>query len=298
MTSFVQIPVRGGDHPDIHFDRPGAPQRLELLFLKHPQEFRLDGRAHLAHFVEEDRPPVGKLKPPLAAGNGAGEGALLMSEKLALEKRLRKGGAGDLDKRLPGPGAVVMDGVGHHLLPRPAFPHEQHRGVGGRHHGQRVQKTFHLRAPADDPGKIETVAQTFLENQVLRAEMIVLQRLFDQYLQFLDVQGFRQVIEGPRLERLHGRFYRGVGGHDQDGHEGTDFPDLGQRLDPVHVRHADVQQDEVKGLFFHGPDGFRAVGRFRHRISVFAQNGPQHDPMALFIVHDENFRFFIHIRLL
>ena len=60
-------------------------------------------------------------------------------------------------------------------------------------------RLFHLPAPADDPGKIETVAQAFLQNEVLRAEMIVLQRLFNQDLQFLDVQGFRQVIEGPAL---------------------------------------------------------------------------------------------------
>ena len=104
LDLLCQVPVRGGDHPDIHLDRPGAPQRLELLLLEDPQELRLEGRAHLAHLVEEDRPPVGELKPPLAAGDGAGEGPLLMAEELALQERLRKGGAGDLDKGLLRPG--------------------------------------------------------------------------------------------------------------------------------------------------------------------------------------------------
>ena len=77
---------------------------------------------------------------------------------------------------------------------------------------------------------------------------------------------------------------------------GADLPDLAQRLDPVHVRHADVQEDDVKGLFPHGLHGLRAVGGLRHRVPLRAQDSLEHDPVALFIVHDQYLGFFSHSR--
>jgi hypothetical protein len=84
LDILFQVPVRGGDHPDIHFYRLGASHRFELLLLEDPQELHLCGPTHLAHFVKEEGPPVGQLKSPLAAGNGAGKSTLLVAEKLAL----------------------------------------------------------------------------------------------------------------------------------------------------------------------------------------------------------------------
>jgi hypothetical protein len=58
----LQVLVRRGDDPDIDLDRPRRPQALHLLLLQHTEDFRLRLRAHVADFVEEDRPAVRLLE--------------------------------------------------------------------------------------------------------------------------------------------------------------------------------------------------------------------------------------------
>jgi hypothetical protein len=84
------------------------------------------------------------MVPPSASSNrrgGAGERAPLVAEDLALEQRLGEGGAVDGDEGPPGPGTVVVDGAGHHLLAGPALAAEQH---GGSALGHPVHHVEHL----------------------------------------------------------------------------------------------------------------------------------------------------------
>ena len=53
----------------------------------------------LADLVEEDRAAVGRLELPDLELVGAGEGAALVAEQLALQEVTRHGGAVDLDER-------------------------------------------------------------------------------------------------------------------------------------------------------------------------------------------------------
>ena len=51
--SIAQIAIGCRDDPDVGFEQPRAPKAQELTFLQHAQEFRLCGRRHLVHLVEE-----------------------------------------------------------------------------------------------------------------------------------------------------------------------------------------------------------------------------------------------------
>ena len=67
---------------------------------EHAQQLRLQRRGHLGDLVEEERAAVGQLEaaqPPLG---GAGEGAALVAEQLALDERLGDGRAVEGDERL------------------------------------------------------------------------------------------------------------------------------------------------------------------------------------------------------
>ena len=85
----LQVAVRGRDQPHVGLDRLVAADPLERLFLQHAQDLALRRQRHVADLVEEQRAAVALLEladpPPL----GAGEGALLVAEQLALQQRSR-----------------------------------------------------------------------------------------------------------------------------------------------------------------------------------------------------------------
>ena len=92
--------VGGGEHPDVHLDRLGAAHPEEGAALEHPQQLDLGGGRDLADLVEEDGAGVGQLEPAQPPLGGAGEGALLVAEQLALEQGVGQRGAVDGDERL------------------------------------------------------------------------------------------------------------------------------------------------------------------------------------------------------
>ena len=76
-----------------------AAEPAEAALLQHAQQLDLRRRRHLADLVEEQRAAVGQLEAALPAIGGAGEGALLVAEDLALEQRLGNRRAVDRDER-------------------------------------------------------------------------------------------------------------------------------------------------------------------------------------------------------
>ena len=57
-----QVAVGGGDHPDVDLFGALGAERLELALLQDAQQLGLQGRAHRADFVEENRAAVGQLE--------------------------------------------------------------------------------------------------------------------------------------------------------------------------------------------------------------------------------------------
>src|SRR5204863_9348241 len=98
-----EVLVRRRDHPDVHLDRARRPQALDFTFLEHAKHLGLRLRAHVAHFVEEDRPAVGLLELAYLLFGRAGERPLLMAEELRLDQLLRYRGAIHLDEAIAAP---------------------------------------------------------------------------------------------------------------------------------------------------------------------------------------------------
>ncbi len=93
--------MRGRDQPHVGLDRLVASHALEPLVLQEPQDLGLHSQRHVADLVEEERAAVALLELADAASVGPGEGALLVAEQLALQKRLRDGRAVDGVERRP-----------------------------------------------------------------------------------------------------------------------------------------------------------------------------------------------------
>ena len=85
---FFQVPVRGCDHPDIHWNRLCSPHRDDLPLLKSAEELHLGCRTHFADLVQEERPALGGHQETLLVLDGSSEGSLDVAEQLTLQKAL------------------------------------------------------------------------------------------------------------------------------------------------------------------------------------------------------------------
>src|SRR5207244_4294375 len=108
------------------------------------------GQRHVADLVEEEGPAVALLELADAAPVGAGEGALLVAEQLALQQLIRDGRAVEGQKRRPGSGAVLVDGAGDYLLAGAALAGDQHRDSLSRNAANGLVDLAHRGAGADD----------------------------------------------------------------------------------------------------------------------------------------------------
>ena len=90
-----QVAVGGGQDADVDLHRLGAADPVDLALLDGAQQLGLQAAVHLADFVEQQGAAVGLLELADAAGHGAGEGALLVAEQLALQQVLGDRGAVD-----------------------------------------------------------------------------------------------------------------------------------------------------------------------------------------------------------
>ena len=94
----MRFAVGGGEHPDIDLHGGRAADPIDHPLLQRAQQFRLQADIHLGDFVEQQRAAIGFLEPADPAGNGAGEGALLVAEQFGFEQSFRDRGAVDRDE--------------------------------------------------------------------------------------------------------------------------------------------------------------------------------------------------------
>src|SRR5262249_11447457 len=155
-------------HVDLDGLRTADP--LELLLLQDAQQLRLELERDLADLVKEQRGAVGHLEAADFLGDGAGEGAPLVPEELALEETRRNGGAGELHERAVAAVAAVVDGPREHLLARARFAEKQYRRIGG---------CYDLRLP-ERPAQRGTVTDDVLERLLVPNLALEVQAFFGE----------------------------------------------------------------------------------------------------------------------
>src|SRR5262245_54353832 len=115
----MEIPVCRGNHADVGVMETCAAEALELAFLEHAKQLRLDGWRHLANFVEKQNATVCLLDPSGFGGYRAGEGAALVAEQFGFEQLVRQGSAVDGDERAAAAPRCVMNEASNHFLAGP-----------------------------------------------------------------------------------------------------------------------------------------------------------------------------------
>ena len=97
-----EIAVGRGDDADVDRHRLAAADAVDDALLDRAQQFRLQPHVHFGDFVEQQRAAVRLLELADAAGERAGEGALLVAEQLGFQQVFRDRRAIDRDERFLG----------------------------------------------------------------------------------------------------------------------------------------------------------------------------------------------------
>jgi len=86
-----------------------------------------------------------------------------MPKELRLQQRLGQGRAADLNQGRSLAQTVLMEGIGHQFFPRAAFPDDEDRGIGFRHHLDLVQDRPHLAVGPQNTVKTKLVFELMFQ---------------------------------------------------------------------------------------------------------------------------------------
>jgi hypothetical protein len=248
----------------------------------------------LADLVEEEGAAVGELEAAGAARDGAGEGAALVAEELAFDQAGRDRGAVDLDEGLAAARGAEVEGAGDELLAGAALGGDEDGGGAGGDLVHGLADRLHVRRAADHAGVGTRIFELLggLGGDCGGAGAFAGDdRLLDDLVDLVAVEGLLQVVEGAELDGLDGRIDGAVGGQ-QDHREVRLVQGQGaQQADAVEVGHAQVGDHDVEGARrgrAYAGQGGGAVGLGVDLVALLPQQRPEDLAQVGFVVDQED----------
>src|ERR1700757_694575 len=116
FDALAQVAMRGRHDANIDLDDAAASKRLHFTILQHLEKLCLEADIHVADLVEQDGSALGKLELAGLVDGGSGEGALLVSEELALDQLRWQRSAVQLEEGLAGARGIGAQAPRHHFL--------------------------------------------------------------------------------------------------------------------------------------------------------------------------------------
>src|SRR5271167_5029371 len=108
---------------------PRPAETLEFAILEDTQQLDLNGRWHIADFVQKERAAVRQFEFSRLAGDRTGKGPFFVAEQFAFKEIFRDSRAVDLQEWAGGTIGMFVNGARDHVLPDAAFAANQNRGV-------------------------------------------------------------------------------------------------------------------------------------------------------------------------
>src|SRR2546428_10620176 len=84
-----QVPVCSSHNSNVHGHRCASPDPIHDLLLDYTQKLSLNGKWHLANFIQENCSTRGELKFAQPSVARTGKGAAFMSKQFILDERFR-----------------------------------------------------------------------------------------------------------------------------------------------------------------------------------------------------------------
>src|SRR2546430_12623610 len=149
-TTLFRSLIRRGNHAHVDGNRlPGADARDDAL-LQRAEYFRLRRQAHIADFVEEECPAIGKLELPRPIRERPGEASLHVAKELALDQLGGNGGAIDFDEGTRRTRAERVNRARDQLFSGAVLAGDQHTCRRGSHLLEQTDHVPDRLARADD----------------------------------------------------------------------------------------------------------------------------------------------------
>ena len=286
--ALAQVAVGGGE--DAHVDLEGlvAAHALEGALLEEAEQLDLGGQRDLAHLVEEDGAAGGQLEAPLAAGDGAGERALLVAEELALQQGLAERRAVEAHQRRLGAGAGAVDHLGDQLLAGAGLALDEDAGAARRHLLDHPQQLDHAGVRADDVPESVALAEPLAQPAVLLHQAGALHGALDHHRQHREIEGLGEVVVGALLHRLDGVGDGAEGGHHHEGRVALGGLGLLHQADAVEARHLQVGEDHVGLELLELAERLEAVGRRLGAVALLTEDLREGRPCVGLVVHDQD----------
>jgi hypothetical protein len=173
-----------------------------------------------------------------------------------------------------------VDVAGEKLFTGPRFPNQQHARV--RAGGERclLHRSDEAGARSDHPRR---ASDHFPQTLVLAAQIRLLERVLQGKQHLVSPKRFLQKVKRPGARRLYRLGDRAVPGDHDYRRFISRLPDGTQKLDPVAVGKAHVEQIGVCASL-RLELGRRAAGR--HRVAFPLENQPQGPADILLVIHD------------
>src|SRR5947199_180246 len=284
----LEVLVGGGEDADVDLEGAVAAHPLELALLEHAQDLRLRLRPHVADLVEEECPAVGDLELALARRDRPCEGALLVTEELALDQLARERRAVHLDERLRAPRAVVVERVGDQLLPRAARAADEDRQIRVRHLADHVEHALHRRALADQAPEAIRARDLLLQEPERAPHLHAVEQALDDQLELVVVEGLGDVVGGAQLHRLDGDLLRAEGGDHDDRRLRRVLAHPAQHVHAAHALQAEVGDDEVVARLREPPEGLLAREHGVDLVPARAEQALDGDADRALVVDDQD----------
>ena len=232
----LQVPIGGGDHPDIDRDRLAAADALEGMPFQDAKELGLNGRAHLADFVEHQGAFVGGLELADLPLGGPGKGPRSWPNNSLANNSADKAAQFEANENVVAAGARVVDRPGDQLLAHPALAANEHGGVAGGGPGDLVGHLLDGRTVADHAA---LHPQPLAELHDLRADLGEVFRQFLAAIQVFQGHGHRVGHGESELQFVGVRHPLGVGRIEM--HQAENLPPAANRC----ANHAGRMDDSL-----------------------------------------------------
>ncbi len=263
----LEIPVGRGDDANVDARSLLRADRLDVAALEDAQHLGLRPRREVADLVEEDRAAVGGDELADLLAHRAGEAPLLVAEELRLDQLFGDRRAVDADEWLVAPRRAVVDGARHELLAGAALARDQHRGGSRRRALDRLAQAAHGRRASH-----QRLHAALRDGAPLLAGVPTQAPGFDRVAQReqnpVALERFLEEVEGAAAGRFDRGRHVGVAADHQHRHVVAALAQLPQGLEPVHLRHPEVEQHRVRRAVAHDTQGFDARGRLLDAVAL------------------------------
>ena len=115
------------------------------------------------------------------------------------------------------------------------------------------------------------VGDSFLQANILLHGLPVRHGLGDKVSDLIGIERLVDIVVRAIFQRCDGRFDRGVTGHDNDQHVGTDFVQAALQLDAVGATHLDIDESNVESLLSHTCESVTGALGSSHVITLFGE---------------------------